>query len=75
MVYFPVPDHEKWRCDIILEMLNIRKKSLVLEKFNEDENTTIFVPLEGPSKVVELVFPLGSQVFFSTEQPYSIMSF
>ena len=41
MVYFPVPDHEKWRCDIILEMLSIRKKSLVLENFNEDENTTI----------------------------------
>ena len=39
MIYIPGPDEERCRCDIIIELLSIRKKSLFLENFADYENT------------------------------------
>ena len=39
LVYFPVPDLEKWRCEFIMDLLKIRRGSYNLANFTDDENT------------------------------------
>ena len=41
MLYFPVPAGQEWRCDMILELLNVRGSTLWIDKFEHDEMTTI----------------------------------
>ena len=41
MVYFPVPDDQMWRIDILKELLNVKQQSLLLGQFNLDETSTM----------------------------------
>ena len=41
MVYFPVPDDQMWRIDILKELLNVKQQSLSLGHFNLDETSTM----------------------------------
>ena len=39
LVYFPVPDTEKWRCEFLIDLLKVRRGSYNLANFTDDENT------------------------------------
>ena len=39
LVYFPVPDIEKWRCEFLMDLLKVRRGSYNLANFTDDENT------------------------------------
>ena len=41
MVYFPVPDDQHWRVDIIKELLNVRRNLLSLHGITSVETTTM----------------------------------
>ena len=39
--YFEVPDHEEWRISLVAELLQLRKGSLSLPGFQQDETQEI----------------------------------
>ena len=41
MVYFPVPDDQQWRVDMINELLNVRGNLLSLNGITTTETTTM----------------------------------
>ena len=64
MVYFPVSPREEWRVVMIKEILHVRNGDLAIENFENEERKAQLGQHLG--SLVETVFPLEYQVFYST---------